>query len=57
LSTQNTNVSDFPNLKMSVLGSGGGRARSPHSQNYIHRLSVTDAKKRDRPPYDLHELQ
>jgi hypothetical protein len=29
LSTQNTNVSVFPNLKMSVLGSGGGRARRP----------------------------
>src|ERR1700752_2870208 len=29
LSTQNTNVSVFPNLKMSVLGSSGGRAASP----------------------------
>jgi hypothetical protein len=30
MSTQNTNVSVFPNLKMSVRwGSGGGRARSP----------------------------
>ncbi len=29
LSTQITNVSDFPNLKVSVCGSGGGRARSP----------------------------
>jgi hypothetical protein len=29
LSTQNTNVSVFPNLKVSVLGLGGGRARSP----------------------------
>jgi hypothetical protein len=29
MSTQNTNVNDFPNLKMSVLGPSSGWARSP----------------------------
>jgi hypothetical protein len=29
LSTQNTNVSVFPNLQTSVAGSGGGQARNP----------------------------